>query len=395
MAGNVIAGIAVPWFVLQTTGSAARAGLTAAMSYFPTVVASLFGGVLVDRAGFKRASVVADIASGVTVAMIPLLSATTGLEFWQLLVLVFMGSLLDAPGTIAREALIPRLAAEVGMPLERATSAIQVIERTSRVVGAPLAGVLIAVAGAPAALWIDAATFLVSGAVVAIFVADQRTEPRPAGRYRSELAEGMRFLWRDGVIRWVSISVMVANLLDTPVLAVLIPVYANRVLESSVALGLMLGASGGGAVVGALLFAWLGLRLSRRVVFAAGFFFVGLPYWILATLPPLPVAVAVLFVHGLAAGPLNPVIGAVQFERIPEHLRGRVFGASLALSWVTIPVGTILAGWLVEVVGIRAVFTVIAAAYLAWTIGIAINPVFRRLNDTRVAPTKPDSAGPL
>lgn len=363
------------------------------MSYFPTVVASLFGGVLVDRAGFKRASVTADLASGATVAMIPLLSATIGLEFWQLLVLVFLGSLLDAPGTIAREALIPRLAAEVGMPLERATSAIQVIERTSRVVGAPLAGVLIAVTGAAAALWIDAATFVVSGAVVAFFVTDQRTEPRPPGRYRSEFAEGMRFLWRDGVIRWVSISVMVTNLLDTPVLAVLIPVYANRVLESSVALGLMLGASGGGAVVGALLFAWLGLRVSRRVVFAAGFLFVGLPYWILATLPPLPVAVAALFFHGLAAGPLNPVIGAVQFERIPEHLRGRVFGASLALSWMTIPVGTILAGWLVDIVGIRAVFAAIAAAYLAWTIGIAINPVFRRLDETRAGPSNP--AGPL
>lgn len=395
MSGNTIAGIAVPWFVLQTTGSAARAGLTAAMSYFPTVVASLFGGVLVDRAGFKRASVVADFASGVTVALIPLLSSTTGLEFWQLLVLVFLGSLLDAPGTIAREALIPRLAAGVGMPLERATSAIQVIERMSRVVGAPLAGLLIAVAGAPAALWIDAATFFVSGAVVAMFVPDQRTESRPAGRYRTEFADGMRFLWRDRVIRWVALTVMITNLLDTPVLTVLIPVYANRVLESSVALGLMLGASGGGAVVGALLFAWLGLRLPRRFVFAAGFLFVGLPYWILATLPSLPVAVAVLFVHGLASGPLNPVIGAVQFERIPEPLRGRVFGASLALSWATIPIGTIVAGWLIEVAGIRVVFTAIAAAYLAWTIGIAINPIFGRMDDTRAGPARPDSAGPL
>lgn len=395
MAGNVIAGIAVPWFVLQTTGSAARAGLTAAMSFLPTVIASLLGGVLVDRAGFRRASITADIASGVTVAMIPLLYATTGLEFWQLLALVFLGSLLDAPGTIAREALIPRLAAEAGMPLERATSAIQVIERTSRVVGAPLAGLFIAVAGATAALWIDAATFLVSGLAVALFVAKQRPEARPTGRYFTEFAEGLRFLWRDGVIRWISITVMVTNLLDTPVLAVLIPVYASRILDSSVALGLMLGASGAGAVVGALLFAWLGLRISRRVLFAAGFLFVGLPYWVLATLPPLPVAVAALLVHGLAAGPLNPVIGAVQFERIPEHLRGRVFGAGLALSWASIPIGTIVAGWLIDVVGIRAVFMAIAAAYLVWTIGIVVNPVFRRLDDTRASRTEPDPAGPL
>ncbi|HEX9696100.1 MAG TPA: MFS transporter [Actinomycetota bacterium] len=393
MAGNVMAGIAVPWFVLQTTGSAARAGLAAAMSYGPTVVASLFGGVLVDRFGFKRTSVVADLASGATMAAIPLMHATVGLEFWQLMALVFTGSLLDAPGVIAREALVPQMAQSAGMPLERATASIQVIERTSRLVGAPLAGLVIAVAGATTALWIDAATFAVSGLAVALGVPDARVARGPRGRYWSEMTDGLRFLFRDRVVKWIAITVMVSNFLDTPLFSVALPVYAKRVLGSPVALGAMLGASGGGAVLGALIFGWLGPRLPRRAVFAGGFFAHGVLLWVLITLPPLPVAVAALALSGIAVGPLNPVIGAVQFERIPEHMRGRVFGAALALSWVSIPVGTILAGWLIEVAGLRVVFVAVAGAYAVWTLGIVVNPVFRELDASRRIP--PEQPTPL
>src|SRR5512143_2866547 len=110
VSGNVMAFIAIPWFVLQTTGSASQTGLTAAVTALPAIIAAFFGGVLVDRVGYKRTSVLADLASGIAIALIPLLYATTGLAFWQLLVLVFIGNLLDAPGQTARAALTPDLA---------------------------------------------------------------------------------------------------------------------------------------------------------------------------------------------------------------------------------------------------------------------------------------------
>ena len=68
----------------------------------PTVLGALLGGAPLDRLGRKRASVLADLASGASVAAIPLLYHTVGLAFWQLLVLVFLGALLDAPGNTAR-----------------------------------------------------------------------------------------------------------------------------------------------------------------------------------------------------------------------------------------------------------------------------------------------------
>src|SRR5215213_1324814 len=96
--GNVLAFVAMPWFVLQTTGSAAKTGLTGGAFLLAAVVAGVVGGPVLDRIGFKRASIVADLASAVAVASIPLLFHTIGLAFWELLALVFLGGFLASPG---------------------------------------------------------------------------------------------------------------------------------------------------------------------------------------------------------------------------------------------------------------------------------------------------------
>ena len=123
LVGNSLTGLAIPWFVLETTGSAARTGLVAFAGLVPTVLAAFFGGALVDRLGFKRTSVAADLASGLSVAAIPLLAHTAGLAFWHLVALTFLGALLDAPEGTARGGLLPDLAAAAAVPLERANAA--------------------------------------------------------------------------------------------------------------------------------------------------------------------------------------------------------------------------------------------------------------------------------
>lgn len=208
--GNVITGLAVPWFVLQTTGSPAKTGITLFATTLPMIVAGFFGGALVDRIGQRRMSVLSDIASGVTVAAIPLLHTTVGLSFVTLLVLVFLGTLLDAPGMTARKALLPDLAAMAGMPLERANAAYQAIMRGSRLIGAPLAGVLIAMLGASAALWIDAVTFAVSAAIVAICIPSLHLAAETKDAYIRQIADGVRYVRRHRLIRtlvlWVAVT---------------------------------------------------------------------------------------------------------------------------------------------------------------------------------------------
>ena len=111
------------------------------------MISSALGGVIVDRLGYRRASIVSDLASGVAVLGVPILYHTVGLPLAALLALVFAGALLDAPGQTAREAMLPELLERAEMTLERGTSLFDGVSRGANMLGAPLAGVLIAVVG--------------------------------------------------------------------------------------------------------------------------------------------------------------------------------------------------------------------------------------------------------
>ncbi|MBA2577264.1 MAG: MFS transporter [Euzebyaceae bacterium] len=384
--GNRISLLALPWFVLETTGSATRTGLVAAANVLPMVVAGALAGPLIDRVGLQRTSVAADLASGATIALIPLLHGAGVLSFGGLIALVLAGALLDAPGETARRALIPDLAARAGMPLTRATSLHETTFRLTLLLGGPLAGLLIATVGATDALLVDAVTFAASAALIATVgrVAAHRGSEDP-GNYLKRLREGWSFLRRDPLMPSFLGVFMAANVLENALMAVLLPVYAERVLGSATALGLMVGAVGAGAVTGALLYGAFGTGRSRRSVLLPALAVAGAPkYLLLAGAPPAAVAIAGLGLAALAIGPVNPISGAVQLERIPAELRGRVVGLVTASVTATIPVGLLAAGWAVEAVGLRATLLVGAVAYALTTAVPFVHPAWRRLDDAPV-----------
>lgn len=201
--GNILTFVAIPWFVLQTTGSATKTGVIGAASAVPLIVAGIFGGAIVDRLGYRQASIAADIMSGVTVALVPVLHLTVGLAFWQLIVLVFLSALLDAPGSTARRSLVPELAELGDLPLERANASFEAINRAALLVGPPAAGVLIAALGASSVLFIDAATFGLSAALTRIgipsfsFMAADQPGLEQAGTargYMADVLDGFRYI---------------------------------------------------------------------------------------------------------------------------------------------------------------------------------------------------------
>jgi MFS family permease len=384
--GNRISLLALPWFVLETTGSATRTGLVAAANVLPMVVAGALAGPLIDRVGLQRTSVAADLASGATIALIPLLHGAGVLSFGGLIALVLAGALLDAPGETARRALIPDLAARARMPLTRATSLHETTFRLTLLLGGPLAGLLIATVGATDALLVDAVTFAASAALIATVgrVAAHRGSEDP-GNYLKRLREGWSFLRRDPLMPSFLGVFMAANVLENALMAVLLPVYAERVLGSATALGLMVGAVGAGAVTGALLYGAFGTGRSRRSVLLPALAVAGAPkYLLLAGAPPAAVAIAGLGLAALAIGPVNPISGAVQLERIPAELRGRLVGLVTASVTATIPVGLLAAGWAVEAVGLRATLLVGAVAYALTTAVPFVHPAWRRLDDAPV-----------
>jgi MFS family permease len=380
--GNVLAFVAIPWFVLQTTESAVRTGLTGAAFLLAAVTAGVVGGPIVDRIGFKRTSIVADLAGAVTVALVPLLYHTVGLRFWQLLLLVFLGGFLDAPGHTARQSLVPDLAGKAGMGIERANSVFQGVRFASLLLGPPLAGLLISVFAPGNVLWIDAATFVVSAALVAALVPTQWTEAgaRGAGRYLADLAEGVVFICRDRLVVWMFGIGVVANSLAVPLVAVVLPVFAREAYGSAVDLGLMLGGFGGGALAGTSLYAVVGARLPRRATLVAAVSLLGVPFWVLIATPPLWAAIGALFVAGLTLGPPNPLTYSVLQERTPPRMLGRVLGAGISLSMLGAPVGMVVCGYALEVLGLRPTLLGLSASYLAAGLLAFSSPALRELD---------------
>jgi len=382
LVGNVFTTIAVPWFVLQTTGSATQTGLTGFFTILPVVLAGFLGGTLIDRLGYKRTSIISDLASGLTTALIPLLYFTTGLEFWQLIVLVFLGALLDTPGSTARAALLPELAEQAGMPIERVTSLTHVIERGARLVGAPLAGFLIGIMGTANVLWLDAASFFVSAAIIGLIITAPKLAEKEeqTGKYFDELRDGLRFIRRDALILSIVVMVMLTNFLDAIFGGVVLPVYVNEVFGSALNLGLIIAANGGGAVVGGLIFAAIGHRLPRHATFVAAFVLTGFRFWVYTVYPPLAVLVATTFITSIGAGPLNPIIGAVEFERIPPNMRGRVFGAITAGAWIAMPLGMLLGGVFTDRFGTLPMLIGLGITYFITTLSMAFIPAMKEMN---------------
>ena len=387
--GNVLAFVAIPWFVLQTTGSAAKTGLTGGAFLLAAVVAGVVGGPVVDRMGFKRTSIVADLAGAVTVALIPLLYYTIGLAFWQLLVLVFLGGFLDAPGHTARQSLVPALAGRARMRIERANAAFQGIQHASFLLGPPLAGVLIAVFAPSNVLWIDAATFVVSAALVFALVPSLAPRPgttaelRRAGGYLAELTEGITFIRRDRLVFWMFGIGVVANFLVLPLFAVVLPVYTKQTYGSAVNLGLMLGGFGGGALAGTVLYGAVGHLLPRRATLVSAIVVMGLPFWVLVATPSLVATMGALFVAGFALGPPNPLTYSVLQERTPPRMLGRVLGAGVSLSMVAVPVGVVLCGFALEIFGLRLTLAGISVCYLAVGLLSFFTPALRELDKPR------------
>ena len=383
LVGNVFTLIAIPWFVLQTTGSATKTGITGFFNILPVVLAGFLGGTIVDRLGYKRTSIISDLASGVTTALVPILYFTIGLQFWQLMILVFLGALLDTPGNTARDALLPELAEQAGMPIERVTSLTHVIERSARMVGAPLVGLLISLIGTANVLWLDAASFFISAGIVWMLIpaftahAGKRSE---SGNYLGELKEGLQFIARDALILSIVIMVMLTNFLDAIFGGVLQPVYVKQVYGNALNLGLLISANGAGAVIGGLIYAVIGQRLPRHATFVGAFVLTGFRFWVYALYPHVWVLIVVTLFTSIGAGPLNPIIGAIEFERIPASMRGRVFGTITAGAWIAMPLGMLLGGVLTDRLGTFIMMIGLAITFFITTGSMAFIPAMKEMN---------------
>jgi MFS family permease len=371
--GNALAAVALPWLVLVTTGSAAKTGLTAFVTTIPFALGALFGGAVADRIGAKTTSVLGDLASAVAAAAIPLLHLVGVLAFWQILVIGFARSVCDAPGTAARRALVPALAEDGRVSLERANSLYTGTEHFGYVLGAPLGGALIAALGAANVLWVDAASFVFSAGLVALAVKPLALSAARVGRYVGDLIDGLRFLVGDRAIFGVVVVHSAGSFLAAWIAPVILPVYARDVFHSAFSLGLMVGAFGVGGLLGTITFGVMASRLDRRTTYLGSFLVYAPVTAALIPLPRLAVALAALFLLGFFAGVDVPIEQTVIQERTPAELRGRVYGLFLAGAMFAVPLGMLVAGAVVEALGLGGAIATLSVGFALLAVAAVAN----------------------
>lgn len=403
--GTRLSTIAVPWLVLTTTGSATWTGVVALAETLPYVVMKVLAGPLVDRLGARRVAVTCDLLSVPVVALVPVLHALGLLHLAALVPIAFVMGALRGPSDGAKQSLVPTVAELAGVPLERVTGISGTIERFGTVLGAAAAGGLVALVGAPQALVLNAVTFAAAGLLVwwafpagadlrhTGDVAAQPDSASPAEPYRQQLAAGWRFLRRDPVLVGITMMVSVTNLLDQAWVAVLLPVWAQDSGRGAAAVGTVLAVFAAGSIGGALLATVAGDRLPRLPVYVVAFLVAGLPRFVVMGVDASWVWILGVFVvGGFASGFLNPILGAVVFERIPAPLVGRVSALNTSLCWSLIPFGGLVGGLVVAALGVSGGFVAIGAAYFVTTLFPLVRPSFREFGHR---PTPVDAASPV
>lgn len=356
--GTAMTGIALPWFVLETTGSPTRAGVVAAAGWAPMALLSIPAGTVAGRFGARRTMVACDLARAPLVAAIPILHAAGALSFALLVALAFGLGTFVAPHLASQRALLPELLGSGHGPVMRANAALQAANRLPIVLGPALAGFLIAAVGPEPVLLGDGATFLVSAALLAAFVPASVGRPGPGTR--DGMWAGVRYLSRDPVLRPAVVAATGIEL-AAQALFLALPILAFVEYERRPGIaGLLVAAWGAGALLGSSAVFRLAdrdpLALIRRAAVAQA-----LPLWVLALDVPPGVAAAALLASGLA----NPLVTApfttLATAGVPQRLRARVMLAFLTASTAAGGLGLVLTGPLADALGVRAVLLGVAA----------------------------------
>ncbi len=366
LSGNVIMTVAIPWLVLTTTGSAALTGLAVFAGALGATVGGLAAGRVVDALGPARTSAAADLLSGLAVAPLPVLVALDALEVWHVVALAVAGTLADSAGSTARQSLVPVAADRGGIPRERANALFTSAEHVGYLLGAPVAGLLIAALGVGDALWVTVASFALAALLVSRL--GHLSGPRRVASASVEtvgLREAVAFIWADPALRALVVFPTVSVLVVGPLVPMVLPVLAREVFADPVALGVMVAAYGAGGLLGTAAFAVLGSRLPRRRLYLGIFVVWPATYAAITFAPSLPVLLVLLLTLGAAVGALVPLQATIRQERAPERLLPRVVGLSTATIPVSAPVGVLLTGLLVDAVGLHRTMLLATAVAIA------------------------------
>jgi len=388
LAGSWITTTATSWLVYRLTGSAVLLGLVGFAGQFPAFLLGPFAGILIDRWDRRRLLVVTQVISMIESFALAALTLSGRITVEWILVLNAVQGVVNALDMPGRQAFISAMI-DNKEDLPNAIALNSSMVNVARLLGPSIAGVVIAATNEGWCFMIDGVSYIgVIAALIAMRVAPRavRSGPRP-GAWQ-QFVEGWRYAFGFRPIRSIILLLALVSLVGVPY-AVLMPVFTSAVFHGGPhTLGLLMGASGCGALAGAL---WLATRrsvigLGRIIVVASVAFGAGLIGFSFA--PSLALALPCLVVAGcgfivqMAAS--NTIIQTI----VDEDKRGRVMSFYMMAFLGTVPFGSLIAGWLSSRIGAPHTVTLAGVCCLAgaaWfarelpIIRIAVRPIYVRM----------------
>lgn len=371
--GNSIVMITIPWLILEETGSPAFAGLVAAVSALPGLLISPIGGWLVDHIGRRAVSVGADLLSAAAVVAFPIFALTSGLSSTSILIIAVMGAVFDPAGYTARKTLLADVAKASEIELDRLNGIHEGFMGVSWIFGPAVGTALISTVGAVNSFWFAGGLFIFA-ALNVLFLRvgnlgkDARDLAEEAGEDSNRsIRIGFQVLWRDKLLRTITISILIIAAVYLPTETVVLSTYFEE-LGQPTSLGIVISALGAGSAIGSFGYGWISARLSRKNLVRTALIGTSVSIIPMAFLPPLPILVIAGFFLGLSWGPFNPLVSTLIQQRVPADQQGRVFGVQTAVFYAAPPLGMVLAGLSVESFGVRTTYMVLAAILSVTTI---------------------------
>jgi MFS family permease len=342
--GSSITLFALPLLVFKLTGSALSLGITTAATFLPYLLFGLILGAWTDRVDRKRMMIGTDIGRALIIASIPMLFAFGLLTIWWIYIVAFIHATLKICFDAGEFAAIPSLVNQDD--LVTANGRIQASYSGASIIGPLLAGVLVTLVPFSTLLLFDALSFLVSSFSLALIkISFNKGEKRAPTSIRSDVAEGLRYVFSNPVLRNISIMMALVNFVGTTTYAQLILFAKVRLQASDFQASLMYSAGSLGVVLLALAAGPLRKRWSFSTVALGALMLEGVltvifslmrMYWVAVVLWTLIGGVGILF---------NINTSSLRQTIVPNHLLGRVMSIASVLAWSAIPLGSLLGGF--------------------------------------------------
>lgn len=379
--GTQVTLLALPLVAALTlNATAAEMGYLGAAERAPFLLVGLFAGVWVDRLRRRPILIWADLGRAALLVSIPVVAVLGVLGIEQLYVIGFLVGILTVFFDVAYMSFLPVLVRRER--LVEGNSKLEMSSSIALIAGPGVAGVLVQLITAPIAIVVDAASYVAS----ALFLRSIRTsEPDPAPRAQGqsiwgEIGEGLRVVGGNPLLRSIAGCTGTSNLFSNVTFTVFV-LYATRDLRlQPAALGLIFAALGPGSLLGAVLAGRLARRLGLGATIVGAIIVGGAAGLIIplasgpATLT-VPLMMTSMFVWGLMGPVYNINQVSLRQAIVPDRLQGRMNASMRFLVWGTMPVGSLLGGFLGSTIGLRPTLAVGAIGALLSALWVLLSPV--------------------